>query len=599
MRTRSRLAGAGAVLVAALAPRVAAQVTSRVSVATGGAQGNLGSEVSSISADGRFAAFASVATNLVSGDSNGSRDVFVRDRIAGTTERVSVDTTETQGNGASDKPSISADGRFVAFESLANNLVGGDSNGASDIFVRDRITGTTERVSVDSSAAQGIGASYEASISADGRCVAFRSSASNLVPGDTGAAVWGVFVHDRLTGATEFVDVDSSGAQADGNSYEPSISADGYFVAFFSYATNLVPGDTNARPDVFVRDRNTGTTERVSVDSSGAAGNNISFSPSISADDRFVAFQAFGNSLVAGDTNGKWDVFVHDRQTGTTERVSVDSAGMEGNDHSVEPSISPDGRFVAFESGASNLVGGDTNGAVDIFLRDRLNGSTERVSVDSLGAEGNGGSSDSSISADARFVSFTGYSSNLVGGDTNATWDIFARDRDATGLTSLCDPGQGNVIACPCSNPASGSGRGCDNSAATGGASLTAAGVAYLSMDSLVFTASGERPIALSVVAQWTGTSASGAVFGMGVRCTSGILKRLYTKQAAGGSITAPDYFAGDVEVSLRSAALGDPILAGESRWYLVYYRDPIVLGGCPASGTFNATQTGRVTWSQ
>ena len=173
-----------------------------------------------------------------------------------------------------------------------------------------------------------------------------------------------------------------------------------------------------------------------------------------------------------------------------------------------------------------------------------------------------------------------------------------ARVASGASFTSLCDPGVGGVIACPCSNAPAGPGRGCNNSAGTGGASLFAEGLADLSEDSLVFTTSGQRPSALSIVTQWNGSNATGAVFGMGVRCTSGTFKRLYNKSASGGSITAPNFGAGDPTVSARAAALGDTILPGESRWYFVYYRDPIVLGGCPAANTFNATQTGRVDWS-
>ncbi|HEX6941511.1 MAG TPA: hypothetical protein VF128_01220, partial [Gemmatimonadaceae bacterium] len=190
-------------------------------------------------------------------------------------------------------------------------------------------------------------------------------------------------------------------------------------------------------------------------------------------------------------------------------------------------------------------------------------------------------------------------STNLVQGDTNGVADVFLRDRlGGPDFTSVCDPGVGGVIACPCSNPPSGPGRGCENSASTGGAVLSATGGTYLSSDSLVFTTSGERPAALSIVTQWTGSNAAGASFGQGVRCTSGAFERLYTKSAAGGGIAAPDFGAGELQVSARSAALGDAIVAGQSRWHFVYYRDPIVIGGCPSSSTFNATQTGQVTWS-
>jgi hypothetical protein len=212
--------------------------------------------------------------------------------------------------------------------------------------------------------------------------------------------------------------------------------------------------------------------------------------------------------------------------------------------------------------------------------------------------QGNNFSLTASISAAGRFVSFRSTSNNLVSGDTNGHQDVFVRDRSATGFTSLCDPGFAGVIACPCANPASGPGRGCDNSSNTGGAILSASGIAYLSTDSLVLATAGEKPTATSIVMQGNALLANDLVFGQGVRCAGGSLKRLYTKTASGGSITAPDFGVGDPTVSSRSAALGDVIQAGESRWYLVYYRDPIVLGGCLASSTFNATQTARIDWS-
>jgi hypothetical protein len=246
---------------------------------------------------------------------------------------------------------------------------------------------------------------------------------------------------------------------------------------------------------------------------------------------------------------------------------------------------------------ATNLVVGDKNVSRDVFLRDRQAGTTERISVDSAGKESGGPSDDPSISADGRFVAFRSSADTLVPGDSSSSGDIFLRDRDASRFTSLCQPGVGGVHACPCANPPNSPGRGCNNSAGTGGAFLTASGIAYLSTDSLVFTTYGEKPTALSIVLQGTALAASGVVYGQGVRCVGGTLKRLYTKAASLGSITAPNLGAGDPTVSARSAAKGDPIQPGQSRWYLVYYRDPIVLGGCPASRTFNATQTGEVSW--
>jgi|GEM_PF-1585857 len=226
-------------------------VVQRVSVASGGTQGNGDSGCPSISADGRYVAFQSYASNLVPGDTNGTWDVFVHDRLTGQTTRVSVASDGTQGNGDSECPSISADGRYVAFASLASNLVPGDTNGTWDVFVHDRLTGQTTRVSVASGGAQGNSGSWCPSISADGRYVAFQSYASNLVPGDTNG-VLDVFVHDRLTGQTTRVSVASDGTQGDSYSFGSSISADGRYVAFSSLASNLVPGDTNDKPDIFV-----------------------------------------------------------------------------------------------------------------------------------------------------------------------------------------------------------------------------------------------------------------------------------------------------------------------------------------------------------
>ena len=408
----------------------------RVSVSKTGLQGNQNSFSfeEALSADGRYVVFGSHATNLVAGDTNAQRDIFVFDRRTGLIERVSLNSTGDEGNFGGISPSISADGRYVAFNSDSTNLVAGDTNGRRDMFVHDRQTGVTERVSVDSSGTEGNGNSFDApSLSPDGRYVAFDSDGSNLVAGDSNAKV-DIFVHDRQTGTTERVSVDSAGAEANGASSEPSISSGGRYVAFLSAATNLVTGDTNAGSDIFVHDRQTGKTERVSVDSSGAEGNSGSvYRPRLTFDGRYVAFDSAGSNLVPGDSNAKVDIFVHDRQTGTTERVSVDSSGTEGNGNSFDPSISADGRYVAFASQASNLVAGDTNVEADIFVHDQQTGITERVSVDSSGGEGDDSSSNPGISSNGRYVSFISLATNLVVGTTNASYDVFvALNRRAT-----------------------------------------------------------------------------------------------------------------------------------------------------------------------
>jgi Tol biopolymer transport system component len=415
------------------------QTTERVSVDSSGLEGNWDSERASISADGRFVAFESRSSNLVPGDTNSLQDVFVHDRQTGVTERVSVDSSGVEGNGWSSGPSVSANGRYVAFGSYADNFVPGDTNLAFDVFVHDRQSGITERVSVNSSGIEASSHSGSSAISADGRYVAFESGAKNLVPGDTNGER-DIFVHDRQTGVTERVSVNSSGGQGNNDSYSASISSDGRYVAFNSGAKNLVPGDTGRANDVFVHDRQTGVTERVSVNSLGAEGNRDSSGSAISADGRYVAFQSSSDNLVPGDTNSMRDIFVHDRQTGVTERMSVSSSGIEGNRESGGTArISGDGRWVTFVSAADNLVPGDTNGWHDVFVRDRQTGVTERVSVNSLGRAANHYSERGlAISEDGRHVAFSSVADNLVPGDTNGWDDIFVHDRwDGLGQNSI------------------------------------------------------------------------------------------------------------------------------------------------------------------
>jgi len=573
-----------------------AQSTWRVSMGAGGAEANGLSAYPIFSADGRYVVFQSAASNLVPGDTNLVQDIFVRDLQNGTNERVSVDYLGNEVSVSSTNPAISDDGRFVAFHSSATNLVLGDTNGTSDIFVRDRQLGTTERVSLSSLGGQAQGHSAQAAFTADGRFVAFQSGAADLVPGDTNGA-FDIFVKDRVGGTIVRLSIGPGGVQANGGSFDPKLAAAGRFVAFESQATNLVLGDTNGFSDCFVYDRLLGTTERVSVGPAGAQGNAYSATTLISADGRFVVFLSAATNLVAGDTNGGVDIFVRDRLFSTTERVSVDSSGAQSNGTASAPALSADGRFVAFVSTASDLVPGDTNGLRDVFVRDLQLDRTTRVSTSWLGGQANAECLGPSLPADGRFVVFPSSASNLVLGDLNFSSDIFVHDPDATGFASVCGPGAGGVIACPCANPASGSGRGCNNSAATGGAMLAVLGVASLSADTLVFGTSGELPTAISVVVQYGAAESTGVVFGQGVRCAGGPLKRLYVKTASNGSIIAPDTSVGEAKVSTRSAARGDPIGAGQSRWYLVYYRDPVVLGGCTNTKSFNATPTGRVNW--
>ncbi|MBA2570626.1 MAG: PD40 domain-containing protein [Chloroflexi bacterium] len=409
------------------APTLAADPrTRRVSVSSTEGQAGSDSYDPSVSADGRYVTFESFASDLVANDTNGALDVFVRDRQTGITKRVSVSSAGSEANSYSRDPSISADGRYVAFESGANNLVANDTNGKTDIFVRDHLTGLTKRVSVSSGEGQANSHSFQPSISADGRHVAFMSKARDLVANDTNGAL-DVFVRDRREGSTRRVSISSGEGQADSGSSYPSISADGRYVAFESTASDLVANDTNGALDVFVRDRREGTTRRMSISSGEGQADSGSSYPSISADGRYVAFQSSASDLIADDTNGSYDVFVRDRQQGETRRVSISSAGIEGDRSSFVPSISADGRYVAFHSAARNLVANDTNGKADVFVRDRQQGVTRRVSLTSSGSQADERSWLPSISADGRYVAFESDASNLVANDTNGRFDVFVR----------------------------------------------------------------------------------------------------------------------------------------------------------------------------
>jgi hypothetical protein len=296
-------------------------------------------------------------------------DIFVHDRQTGITERVSVDSSEAQSNDYSDWPAISSDGRYVAFDSDATNLVSTDTNGAGDVFVRDRQLGTTERVSVgnltppDNQADDGSGSP---AISGDGRYVAFASGATNLVVGDTNG-VGDVFVRDRLSAITIRASINSSTlAQGNHSSSSPAISSDGRFVAFESDADNLVSGDTSSDlTDIFTYNLTSGVTKRVSLSSSGEELLGTSFAATISGDGHYVAF-VFDEW---GDGENRTKVLLKDRQAGPITSVSGAPNGFPGNpEQASRPSLSGDGRFVSFDSDASNLVDGDTNGTRDIFV---------------------------------------------------------------------------------------------------------------------------------------------------------------------------------------------------------------------------------------
>jgi hypothetical protein len=406
--------------------------TRRVSLSFDGSEVGRGSEFPLVSRDGRFVAFASRSSKLVPGDDNKATDVFIRDRLEKTTEIVSVASNGEPGNSHSFPNDVSPDGRFVVFSSVASNLAEDDVDPeleeALDVFIHDRETGVTERVSVNSNGERSLAPSFSGAVSDDGRFVVFESGGWNLSDIDHDQT-FDVFVRDRDLGTTELVSVNSNGEAGNFSSGDPSISGDGRFVVFDSGADNYVAGDSNEAYDSFVHDRLAGTTEIVSVDSNGAVGRWGGVSPEITPDGRFVLFSS-QSRLVPRDTNKKEDAYLHNVVTGRTTLVSRTWRGRQGNGNSSPSGISDDGRYLSFVSGASNLVPNDTNGEWDYFRFDRVTKTTVRVNVNSRGkqAKGDKGFNHSSrISGDGRFVVFESSASNLVANDRNNSYDVFIR----------------------------------------------------------------------------------------------------------------------------------------------------------------------------
>jgi uncharacterized repeat protein (TIGR01451 family) len=447
LHLRSRPAGAlAAVTAMALAAPGAALAspgaTSAVSLSSAGVIGNDASNYPDMTPDGRFVSFASSASNLVAGDTNGFGDVFVRDRRSGTTERVSLGVKAAQGNGDSNvlgvasNTAISDDGRYVAFKSEASNLVRGDRNANTDVFVRDRAAGTTERVSVDNAGRELAGGGDAPAISPDGRYVAFvtRDIDTNFNSD--------VYLRDRVAGTTVRISV-AAGGDTTNESDSPAVAngPSGALVAFASLSDGLVAGDADGQSDVFVRDVAAGTTERVSVNSAeqpgtGGVGNGAR-GPSISNDGRFVAFSSDASNFTpVAQTNLFMDVFVRDRQAGVTILASPSSSGGEADGPSEGASISSGGGFVSFASFASNLVvasGGEPL-IQDTYVRDLAAATTERTSVASNGDNATFSGFDTHVgtgpvSADGLVSLIVTNADNLQAGDDNLNQDVFARDR--------------------------------------------------------------------------------------------------------------------------------------------------------------------------
>ncbi|MBL8774524.1 MAG: hypothetical protein JNK12_01280 [Acidimicrobiales bacterium] len=400
-----------------------------------------------ISADGRFVVFTSRAADLVAGDTNETEDVYLRDRLLGTTERISVDSAEVGANGASTSPAISDDGRLVVFHSLASNLVASDTNGAFDIFLRDRQAGTTVKLSSGFQIfinPHANGSSTNADISGNGTVVAFESDASNIISGD-GNGVRDIFVRTLATGTVVRASVANDESESNANSFGAALDQDGDVVAFQSDASDLIGvNDTNAVRDVYARRLATGTTFRVSVDSNNDQALQPSFVPSVSDDGLSFAFETDAD-LVPADDNGLRDVYVRKPSANQLTYASMDTGGGAGNGLSSAAVISGDATRVAFDSEASDLVAADANGAgQDVFVR-TLTGSPGTVLYSARPGTVVEGGSEQPVIADNGIVAFDSTATNLVANDTNGRFDVFVAGEVCDGRVVDVDLNQGDV----------------------------------------------------------------------------------------------------------------------------------------------------------
>jgi Tol biopolymer transport system component len=440
--------------VAALAGALSAGTTTRVSVGPSGEDANRNCREPALSPDGRWVAFSSEATNWLPSLPATTEQVYLRDRRNRTTIFVSADDLGRPGNGRSQVADVSANGRFVAFHSEASNLVPGDGNQTWDVFVRDVLARTTERISVNGAGQEGNSGSTDVTLSPDGRFVLFRSEASNLVAGDTNADS-DQFLRDRLLGTIERVSLGNGGVQGNGGSYFSRMSADGRFIAFSSGASNLVAGDTNGWTDVFVRDRATGTTTRVSVSSAGVQGNGNSNLPVISADGRFVAFGS-GATNLAPFAYTSFQVFRHDRTTGETTLVSVSAQGIAARSSCSDVALSADGQRIVFVTTDPELVpaGRSAPWSDEVYLHDAGTSSLARISVNSGGREGNSTDDEPAINADGSVVAWQSDATNLDPEDRGPR-DVFVRDEYPTIRPDSASPRPGTDVALDFVAPAS------------------------------------------------------------------------------------------------------------------------------------------------
>ncbi|MEC7232103.1 MAG: hypothetical protein VXW31_04115 [Planctomycetota bacterium] len=423
--TQALRALAAALLGSSLCSPSFAQELSLVSVSATGQQPDQGSFDADVTADGRWVVFVSRGTNLIPDDTNGTRDIFVRNTETGEITRINTGPAGQQTDSYSGWPQISSDGRYVSYYSTSDAILEADANGFTDIYLFDRETGANELISVSSTEAQANGNSYVSRLTDDGRYVVFSSEASNLVPGDTNG-LEDIFVRDRQLGETYRVSVSSSGDEGNSDPYTADISNDGRFVTFGSDATNLVAGGSTAQFNVYLHDRLTAETTLVSTGLGGQGADALTWQPRISGDGRWITYESRATDLVVGDTNGVKDVFLYDVQSGQTSRVSVNEAGEQGDDDSEDPSISDDGRYIAYSSQADNLVAGViTDGfAENVFVHDRMTGTVTLASIGPQGQVSDTYVGEPQISPEGGWVVFSTRSA-LVNEDLNGQTDVF------------------------------------------------------------------------------------------------------------------------------------------------------------------------------
>ena len=398
-----------------------------VLVALDGGAPNAPSRSPMLAPNGRVVALATQATNVVSNDTDAVRDILVVNLAKVRATCVSVSSEGVKADGDSDDPVLDRARRHVVFASEATNLVAADTNAVQDVFVHDLRSGETVRLSEATDGTQADGTSRLPWISANGRVVAFSSEAANLVADDTNG-VADIFLRDLRTGVTTRASLGHDGSQGDGDSLLPRLSANGRYLAFVSEATGLVPVDGNGLRDAFVRDLKTGAIEMVSVATDGTVSNGHSDTLSISANGRRVAFDSRGSNLHASDGQQGLDVFVRDRLKRTTTLVSRDVNGLAANGPSTQPALSGNGRWLAFTSGATSVVAGDTNGSSDVFRVRLKTGEIERVSISSEGAQADRNSDSPVLSRNGRYVAFSTRATNLfAGGATDGTGSIALR----------------------------------------------------------------------------------------------------------------------------------------------------------------------------